>query len=284
MIFIADSEIDRFLLEDIALGDLTTRNLGIASQYGHMTYTSRNASVASGIGVARRVLQKLELEIIDTVADGQSIQAGQTILTAQGNAAALHQGWKVAQNILEWSCGVAQATSSLLALARKENPHVHIACTRKSIPGTRLLAVSAVLDGGGIIHRMGTAETVLLFANHRRFFSQPFNWTAHVRALRDQAPEKKIVVEADTPEEAIEAMQAEPDIIQLDKFTPEQIASCLNMAQKGSYRGTLIAAGGINLNNVQAYAATGVPVLVTSSPYYAKPADIGVKLTPSVSV
>ena len=280
MIFIADSEIDRFILEDATLGDVTSRSLGLANQLGLIDYTCRSASIASGVGIARRVLQKLNLDIDDAVTDGQPVQAQQVILRAHGSVNALHQGWKVAQNILEWSCGVAQNMTTMLAAARQVNPKVQIACTRKSIPGTRLLSVSAVLDGGGIIHRMGTAETILLFANHRRLLPQPFEWKKHIDILRFQAPEKKIVVEADTLEEAFDAILASPDIVQLDKFTPQQIIDSLAFAQKQGFQGQLIAAGGINVNNVTAYAQTGAPVLVTSSPYYAKPADIGVKISP----
>ena len=280
MIFIADSEIDRFILEDAALGDITSRSLGLTHQEGRMDYISRNATIASGVGVAKRALQKLGLEIDHTIADGQPVQAQQAILRAHGSASALHQGWKVAQNILEWSCGVAQAMASMLEAARQANPLIQIACTRKSIPGTRLLSVAAVLDGGGIIHRMGTAETVLLFANHRRLLPQPFDWKRHIEVLKHQAPEKKIVVEADNPDEAASALLAHPDIIQLDKFSPAQIKECMELAKKMHYGGSLIAAGGINVGNVKEYAATGIPVLVTSSPYYAKPADIGVKITP----
>ena len=69
--------------------------------------------------------------------------------------------WKVVQNVLEWTCGVAHSTAQMVAKARSINPNIQIACTRKSIPGTRLLSTAAILDGGAIIHRAGTAETIL---------------------------------------------------------------------------------------------------------------------------
>ncbi|MDO5681024.1 MAG: hypothetical protein Q4G54_11940 [Pelistega sp.] len=78
----------------------------------------------------------------------------------------------------------------------------------------------------------------------------------------------------------IETMRAQADIIRLDKFIPEQIIECLEVAQQNQFSGKLIAAGGIHQENVKEYAATGVPALVTSSQYYAKPADIKVVLRP----
>ncbi|WP_081606602.1 hypothetical protein [Oligella urethralis] len=110
---------------------------------------------------------------------------------------------------------------------------------------------------------------------------QPFDWQQHIEQLRHSAPEKKIMVEADNMSEAELAIKAKPDIIQLDKFSPQQILEALNLAAQQGFRGQLIAAGGIKLSNIQDYAATGVPVLVTSSPYYAKPADIKVTLKPN---
>ncbi len=89
------------------------------------------------------------------------------------------------------------------------------------------------------------------------------------------------MVEADNMSEAELAIKAKPDIIQLDKFSPQQILEALNLAAQQGFRGQLIAAGGINQSNIQDYAATGVPVLATSSPYYAKPADIKVTLKPN---
>lgn len=280
MIYVPDTEIERFLLEDIAFGDVTSRSLKLEQQTGQITFFNRQASIVSGLRVVKRLFQKLDLDIIQSATDGQALSAEQILIQAQGNAAALYQAWKVAQNILEWSCGVAQASAELVNAARQMNPQIQIACTRKSIPGTRLLATMAILDGGAIIHRIGTTETILVFANHRRFLPQPLDWALHVRQLRQQAPEKKIVLEADNMEEALAAMLAKPDIVQLDKFSPDEIRQCIAIATTHGYTGSLIAAGGIHQANVKDYAATGVNVLVTSAPYYAKPADIRVVLSP----
>jgi putative molybdenum utilization protein ModD len=280
MIYIADHEIDRLLLEDIAMGDITSRSLGLSRQPGVIQYTRRRGGRVSGVAIAARVLQKCGLTVDFQIDDGSDQPANTCLLRAYGRADALHQGWKVAQNILEWCGGVADAMTRMLGAARSENTEVQIACTRKSIPGTRLMATQAILDGGGLIHRCGTAETVLLFANHRRFFPQPFDWKKHVAQLRRNAPEKKIVVEADSMDEMRAALAAQPDAIQCDKFSLQELRECCALVRQSGSSCLLLAAGGINGGNVAEFAATGVTVLVTSSPYYVKPADIEVLIAP----
>jgi molybdenum transport protein len=280
MFYISDALLDQLLLDDIQHGDLTSRALGIARRNGEMTFKRKSAGRVSGISVAERLLIKLNLQVEAQCRDGDDVDAGQTLLIAKGSADKLHQGWKVVQNVLEWSCGVAQYMAEMVAQARSVNGKVHIACTRKSIPGTKFLAIPSVIDGGGILHRGGTAETILLFANHRRFFPQPDNWQQQVERLRLEAPEKKIIVEADTVDEALLALKAKPDIVQLDKFALEDIQCVVQQGQKTVPDCLISLAGGISKENVRQYASTGVSLLVTSSPYYAQPTDIKVTLYP----
>ncbi|MCO6508623.1 MAG: ModD protein [Snodgrassella sp.] len=280
MFYLSDAELDRLLLDDIAYGDLTTRALGIGQQNGQISFCRRQTGRVSGVAIAVRLLQKLALKVVTHVRDGDDVAAGAVLLTAVGNMENLHQGWKVAQNVLEWCGGVAQYMAQMVATAQTINPLVQIACTRKSIPGTKSLAIAAIIDGGGILHRAGTAESILLFANHRRFCAEPDNWEAMVTRLRRAAPEKKVIVEADNVDEALAALSAQADIVQLDKFTPEQFAWVLMQRQVLAPNSLLSAAGGITLLNVADYVRAGAELLVTSAPYYAQPTDIKVWLEP----
>ncbi|WP_239351116.1 ModD protein [Snodgrassella communis] len=280
MFYLSDAELDRLLLDDIAYGDLTTRALGIGQQNGQISFCRRQAGRVSGVAIAVRLLQKLALKVVTHVRDGDDVAAGAVLLTAVGNMENLHQGWKVAQNVLEWCGGVAQYMAQMVATAQTINPLVQIACTRKSIPGTKSLAIAAIIDGGGILHRAGTAESILLFANHRRFCAEPDNWEAMVTRLRRAAPEKKVIVEADNIEEALAALNAQADIVQLDKFTPQQFAWVLRQRLVLAPNSLLSAAGGITLLNVADYVRAGAELLVTSAPYYAQPTDIKVWLEP----
>ena len=280
MFYLSDAELDRLLLDDVAYGDLTTRALGVGDRLGQMTFCRQMAGRVSGVAVAVRLLQKLALDVVAHVKDGEDVAAGTVLVTASGAAEKLHMGWKVVQNVLEWCGGVAQYMAQMVTTAQAINPLVQIACTRKSIPGTKTLAIVAVIDGGGILHRAGTAESVLLFANHRRFYAEDDNWDAMVTKLRRSAPEKKIIVEADNIEEAVAALNVQPDIVQLDKFSPEQFALVMQQAQSLAPRCLLSAAGGITLMNVADYVRAGALLLVTSAPYYAPPIDIKVRLQP----
>lgn len=281
MIFIPDNLLDHWLMDDIQGGDLTTRALGIGARHGSMHFHHRRGGCISGLDTARRMLARLGLKVDQYLQDGEIASAGDPLLTARGRADALHQGWKAVQNLLEWSCGVSDYLYRMRQILQQHSPAGKIACTRKTIPGTHLLAMQAVVAAGGIVHRAGCSETILLFANHRRFCTSPDDWQGMIDTLRQQAPEKTIIVEADTIDEARLAVQARPDIVQLDKFSPPDIAALKIFAAAAAPGCRLSAAGGINLETVDEYARTGVALLVTSAPYHAPPADIKVTLIPT---
>jgi molybdenum transport protein len=284
MLYYPDELVDQWIMDDVNQGDLTTRILGIGNVRGAIRFSLKQGGRVSGVDAAERVLLRLGLEIAEKCEDGTDVEAGGCLIGAVGKAAALHQAWKVAQNILEWSCGVASYTARMVAAVKAVNPAVQVGTTRKNIPGTKLLALAAVLNGGGIIHRGGAAETVLLFANHRRFLAWQGtgeDWSRIVAALRREAPEKKIVVEADTRDEALLALAAEPDILQLDKFTPQELRQIVEAAARRESRCVISAAGGVNKDNAAEYAAAGAGLIVSSAPYYAKPADVKVVLCPA---
>jgi molybdenum transport protein len=280
MIFIPQAMTDAWLQEDIYGGDVTTRALGIGDIPGRILFCHREGGCVSGIVAGRQMLCALGLSVTALACDGERVAPGQALLTASGCAAALHQGWKAVQNVLEWSCGVSGYLSDMLAVLRQRHPDGHIACTRKAIPGTKLLATQAVIAAGGLIHRAGCAETVLLFANHRRFLANNHAWRDIVDRLRREAPEKKIVVEADTPDEAMAALEAAPDLIQLDKFTPDQALQVAKQAAMTAPDCSLALTGGITSATLPEYLDCGIRLFVTSAPYYATPADIGVRLIP----
>lgn len=280
MFYYPDELLDRLLLDDAPLGDLTSRSLGIGRENGRMIFMPRKDGRVSGLGVAGGVMKKLGLQTASDFRDGDEISSGTVVLTAQGNAEALHLAWKSAQNIMEWACGVASHTAAMLAAGRAVSPGLHLACTRKSIPGTKPLAQAAVIHGGGIMHRAGLSETILLFAWHRAFTGSPSDFAAHVAALRRAAPEKQIVVEADNMIEARAMLEAAPEcrphVLQLDKFPLRETAEVVALARENAPGLKVSSAGGVNLENIADFAATGIDLVVSSAPYYAKPLDIKV--------
>ncbi|QPE17989.1 ModD protein [Providencia rettgeri] len=278
MIYVPDALIDQLLLDDIQYGDLTTRALGLQSQLGVMTFASKFGGCVSGIAIARRMLEKLGITCECHSQDGQQVEPQSILIRATGPIEALHQGWKAVQNVLEWCGGVSHYTQQMVSILRQYQPDGQLACTRKTIPQTKPLALTAILAGGAIIHRAGSAESILLFTNHRQCLEKPDDWAGHIKALRQAAPEKMIIVEADDYEQAILAINAQADIIQLDKLPIEQIQRLQKLAKQQSRPCRLSIAGGINLKTIETFAQTGVPLLVTSAPYYAAPRDIKVKI------
>jgi molybdenum transport protein len=193
----------------------------------------------------------------------------------------LLRSWKVAQTLIEIWSGVATDARGIVTAATAVAPNIAVACTRKNVPGTKRFAVAAVKAGGAVMHRLGLSETVLVFPEHRAFLGkEPF--VGLVERLRRVAPEKRLVVEVNTLEAAIVAASVGFDVIQAEKFTPDQIALLVaRMATIARSRPVVAAAGGIHAGNVAAYAKAGADVVVTSSPYLARPRDVQVRIGPS---
>jgi len=267
---ISRADIDRLLAEDVPAGDLTTDALGIGDRPGRMAFTARSDMVLAGAEVAARMLDGLTVAV--HARDGDRLSAGAPILEARGAAADLHRAWKAAQTLLEVLCGIASATRAVVDAAAP----VPVATTRKTVPGTRALSQLAVRAGGGILHRHGLSETVLVFAEHRLFLAGESLAEIAARLRRTQ-PEKALAVEVGTIDEAAEAAVAGFDVVQLEKFAPEAVAELVARLPAKGKRARLAAAGGIDPGNAAAYGAAGADLLVTSWPYTARPRDVAVR-------
>jgi molybdenum transport protein len=275
---IAEADIDRLIAEDVGYGDLTTRSLGIAAAPGRMSFIARDAMIASATETAARILARLGCEPRLQAASGIVAPPGTLLLEAEGSAAALHMGWKISQTLMEWSAGIASAVHDICVAARTVNPAISVACTRKSTPLSRALSINAVLAGGGCMHRTGLGDTLLVFAEHRAFL-QAETLADTLGRLRAAAPERAIVVEVSDGDEAMLAAQAGADVVQLEKFTPAAVAALRErLAASGLPMVKLAAAGGINAANAAAYAQAGADIIVTSSPYIARPRDVQVRI------
>lgn len=275
---IAEAEIDRLIAEDAGFGDLTTRTLGISGRPGRISFAARDPMVASATEEAARILTRLGADSRLLVGSGQNAAPGTLLLEATGDAAALHAGWKVAQTLIEWSAGIASAVKEICDAARTIEPSIAVACTRKSVPMTRALSIKAVLAGGGTMHRTGLGDTILVFPEHRVFLQGETLRDTLVR-LRAAAPERAIVVEVADAGDALLAVAAGADVVQLEKFSPNDVARLVDRLEGARPARTRIAAaGGINASNAAAYAKAGADILVTSAPYTARPRDVQVHI------
>ncbi len=279
MLYVADEEIERFIREDAPYIDLTTLVLGIGERQGKLECFARDSTVVCGTEEAVRIFDKLELQTVWQRFSGTSVRPGERLLEAMGGAANLHMAWRVTQNLLEYCCGIATRTRRLVDKAAAVNPGMTVVATRKVFPGTKSLAVKAVVAGGGYPHRLGLSETVLVFRQHLEFCGGIDGLIAMIADLKRRACEKKLIVEVESPEEAIRLCRAGVDGIQFDKVAPKEIGESLGALRSIDPRLVVLAAGGIDESNIEDYARTGVDAIVTTSVYHGKPADIGVTIT-----
>ncbi len=273
----------RALLNDDCPGlDLTVDLLGLGAQRGVMTFAPKEDCVLSGADEAAWLLRDQGLAVTAAAANGARPHGGDVVLTARGPAADLHRCWKVCQTLMEYMSGIAGRTALMVERARTANPRVQVAVTRKNFPGAKRISLKAACCGGATVHRQGLSDSILIFAQHRAFLAD--NSIAALAAsweeLRRQAPERKIAVEVDSPAEALLLAQAGADVIQCEKFPLPALEETVRALRAAAPAATILAAGGINGENAAACAATGVDVLVTTWPYFGRPADIKVVMRP----
>ena len=271
---ISDTELARFIDEDVPYGDLTTMLLGIGCEEGTITFTTRDRTVVCCTEEAGRMLETCGARVAMSISSGTTVEPGTVILQAEGNATALHEGWKVALNLLEYASGIATRTHAIVGRARSTNPDIVVVATRKSFPGTRKVAMKAITAGGALPHRLGLSESILVFSQHTAFLGGLDRFLDMLPALRKRAPEQMILVEADTPPEALSIAKAGADVVQVDKMPVHELSSLVAEIRRSCPGVRISAAGGINADNASEYAATGIDIIVLSSLYFGKPADI----------
>lgn len=276
--FFSDEEIAQLIAEDVPFLDLTTYGLNIGKELGEIEFSTRHTMTICATEEAARVFEKCGAKVEYLLESGTCLTSQQLILKASGCAEALHIGWRVALNLMEYASGIATRAKELVDAAKNINPDVAVVTTRKCFPGTRIISMKAILAGGATPHRLGLSETVLIFKQHLLFIDSIAEISERINQLRNRFPEQKIAIEVETETDAWMVAEAGVDLIQFDKIPTVELSG-LVAELKQKYPGLqLAAAGGINLENVRNYASTGVDILVTSYPYFGKPADIGAKM------
>lgn len=276
---LTDDRLLAMLREDVPYGDATTQGLGIGEQPGQASFVARDTVVACCVEEAERIMLLAGCRSVQRFhSSGAQVEAGSELLLAEGSAAALHRGAKVAQTLMEIASGVATRARRILLAAREGKPNISVACTRKHLPGAKDVMLKAVMAGGCAPHRLGLSDSVLVFAQHRAFLGRkpPYLWVAELRAAQ---PERKISVEAESVDEVTWFASAGVDCVQVDKLSPEQIAEAIRAMSGMAKRPMIAATGGVNEANARAYAEAGADLLVTSAPYAAPPADVSVRMS-----
>lgn len=273
-----DYEIDRLIEEDVISIDLTSHLLGIEEKTGRISIFTREDGVISGSEEVARIFQKFGIEIEGFIPSGRRIYQKDILISGIGSVGSLHQIWKVSQNILDYSSGIATKASKLVSKARVRNPDVMILTTRKSFPGTRKLATKAIVAGGALPHRLNISETVLVFKNHLNIIGGLDILLKKIPGMKKRACEKKIIVETDSVGKAFSLAEAGVDGIQFDKLSFSSIKDGIRELKNRFPQVTVLVAGGINERNIEEFSDSSVDGIVTSSLYSSKPLDLGTRI------
>ncbi len=263
------------LEEDVGPGDVTTDAMVPKGLVVAADIAARGECVVAGLKVARMVFEAVDssLEFTPLLEDGARVDAGTTIANVQGEASSILTAERTVLNFLQRLSGVATLSAEYAAAAAGAG--IVVLDTRKTTPGWRVLEKMAVRAGGSSNHRFGLYDMVMIKDNHRHMaaLDGPGGIARAVSMARKARPELKIEVEADSPEEAMEAIEAGADRVLLDNMTNEQMRE---VAKINAGRAELEASGCVTLERIPAIAATGVDfVSVGAVTHSAKAVDIG---------
>jgi len=269
-----DMIIRNALAEDIHTGDITTQALQLKSATVSGVLKAKEAMIVCGLDVAARVFALLDKESMFTArcSDGDFVKSGDILADISGDAASLLQGERVALNLLQRMCGVATLTAKYVKAVA--GTKVRIVDTRKTTPGLRILEKYAVRVGGGINHRTGLYDGVLIKENH---IAAAGGITTAISRARSYIPHTlKIEIETESLADVKEALSAGADIIMLDNMDLKTMKEAVALIDGEA---TVEASGGVNLATVRAIAETGVDIISVGALTHSAPSmDISLLL------
>jgi nicotinate-nucleotide pyrophosphorylase (carboxylating) len=245
------------LEEDLgSAGDITTDAIVPAGAQDNARVVARKPGVVAGLDLAEAAFRALDPEARFTrvVEDGGKVEASGTIARISAKTRALLTGERTALNFLNRLSGIATLTSAYVAVV--EGTGARIACTRKTTPSLRALEKYAVRAGGGVNHRFGLYDAVLVKDNHIAASGGLANALTALRARTGHLV--KIEVEIDTLDQLEEALRFPIDAVLLDNMDVETLKQAVALV-KG--RVVTEASGGVTLENVREVAMTGVEVI-----------------------
>jgi len=261
------AQLQHWLAEDLGRGDLTAPAL--SGRRAQASWIAKQDGVFCGGSLALQLFRLLDpkLEAECLVPDGAAVQSGDTLLRLDGQATALVGAERTALNLAMRLSGIATATAALVR--ELQGSGVRLADTRKTTPGLRELEKYAVRMGGGVNHRLGLDDAAMLKENHLAWAG---GVEAAIAAVRASAPwPARVIVEAETEQEASQAVIAGADAVLLDEFTPEQLISLVPRlrqlaVERAGSGAVVLEASGIQPGDLRAYAATGIDLISTSAP------------------
>jgi nicotinate-nucleotide pyrophosphorylase (carboxylating) len=264
------------LTEDLGrAGDVTAQACIPEGARMKASFVSRKPGVLAGIDCVRLSVLAMDPEAsIDLrLQDGDAFEAGAVLAEVEADARAFLSAERTALNLLGRLCGVATLTRAYVEAAKGTG--ARIADTRKTTPGLRALEKHAVVCGGGVNHRFGLDDAILIKDNHVAVCGGVGEAIRRARAAVGHL--MKLEVEVDGLDQLDEALIERPDVIMLDNFTLPMLREAVERAKVSPFgRPVLEASGGVSLETVAGIAATGVDVISVGALTHSAPSlDIG---------
>lgn len=246
------------LAEDVGSGDVTTAATIPEGSRGRATVVARQGGVVAGLDVAREAYQAADsaIDVSSPFQDGDSVHKEDTVVTAEGDLAALLVAERTVLNFLQRLSGVATLTRAFVGAL--EGTEVTIVDTRKTTPGWRAIEKAAVRAGGGQNHRMGLYDAYLVKENH---LPTAGGLAAALEAVnRENRQGLPVEVEARSMDDVDEILSVgrRPDRILCDNFSLHDLHTAVERIRAVDERIGIEASGNVDLNNVHAVATTGV--------------------------
>jgi nicotinate-nucleotide pyrophosphorylase (carboxylating) len=266
------------LREDIGKGDITTEFFVSEALHASGRIVAHESAVVAGTATAAEIFRKIDpatgVQIVRP--DGEAVSAGDIVIEVRGLACSILKAERVALNFLQRLCGIATLTRQFVDAVG--NHPAKILDTRKTTPGLRALEKAAVVAGGGVNHRSGLFDMVLVKDNHLAALGGLSGFADQIRRLRKERPDVRIEVEADDLEQARAFVEIDGiDVILLDNMEPAQIREALALRRNNI---KFEASGGITLKNVRRIAATGVDYIsIGALTNAARAVDLGLEMT-----
>lgn len=269
--FQVDRLIDTWLTEDIGYCDLTAQLMIEADEMASFQMNARESIMLAGVEVAARVFRRYDpdVQVKVLVRDGERVEKGTRLLEVSGRARSLLTAERTSLNIIQRMSGIATETARYVEAIR--GTRARLIDTRKTTPGLRMLEKHAVTCGGGLNHRLGLDNGVMVKDNHIVVCGGIAK--AVERARRQLPVLTKLEIECDRLEQVEEALAAQVDVIMFDNMSVADMATAVKMVNG---RIKLEASGGIRLDTIRPIAETGVDYISTSKTHQSAPAvDIG---------
>lgn len=242
--------------EDVGDGDHTTLSTIPESAIGKQKLLVKEPGILAGVEIARRVFAKFDPELKMTVYinDGAEVKPGDVAFVVEGKVRSLLQTERTMLNIMQRMSGIATMTHKYQS--RLNNLKTKVLDTRKTTPGMRLLEKEAVKIGGGMNHRIGLFDMILIKDNHIDFAGGiPQAVAAAKQYCKDTGRDLKIEVEVRNEDEIRQALESGVDRIMLDNFTPERTRKAVELI---GGRTEIESSGGITLDTLRDYGECGV--------------------------